>query len=89
MDTPNDGGPAYPGFSHTNGHGSSKLVPDPNGGVNYENYEPGMSFRDRAAISAMQAIIPSGGHDHLCIADMAKLSYQYADALIAARTPES
>jgi len=49
----NDGGPAFPGFSHTDGRGSVKATER----GEWENYVPGMTLRDYFAAKALPPIM--------------------------------
>jgi hypothetical protein len=43
MSAINDGGPAFPGFNYTEGHGNIRRSPD---GLSWETWSEGMSLRD-------------------------------------------
>lgn len=81
-----DGGPAFPGFSYTAGHGCARR----SAVGEWEYHDPGMSLRDYFAAMAMQAAIstltgePTETAPVHC-APIARDSYEMADAMLKAR----
>lgn len=89
----NDGGPAFPGFAYTSGHGCNRK----NAEGDWENWEQGLSLRDYFSAKAMSAILSSeklletvvrlsenDGRDMGAM--VSKVSYEMADAMILERS---
>ena len=71
-----------PGFSYTNGRSNVKSVVMPNGEIEWQVYEPGMTIREMLAGRAMQGLL---ANPH-CTVDgnaMVKDAVCLADLLIA------
>jgi hypothetical protein len=75
-----DGGPAYPG----------EEVKTRLSGIPYEwQYHEGMTFRDRAAIAALQGFISTpypmsiGNRKISTVTEYVKAAYDFADAMVA------
>jgi hypothetical protein len=86
MKTKNDGGPAFPGFSYTEGRGNAKSVQGPNG-IEWEYYAPGMSLRDWFAGMAITGL---AAEDERTQSQpnyelWAENSYKLADAMLVER----
>lgn len=83
-----DGGPAFPGLQYTNGRGCARVVHDPQGGIEHEIYDPGMSLRDYFAVQAMNAMgytLALYGRDENAMAEVAASAYRAADAMLVHR----
>jgi hypothetical protein len=83
MSKENAGGPAMPGFQHTEGYGQCKKSEQ-----GWEYYESGMTLRDYFAAKAMNAMIQSQIWVNLNRTDPSQIAgdaYQYADAMLAER----
>lgn len=94
MNIKDDGGAAFPGFSHTEGHGPMRQ--GPNG---WETFQPGITIRDYFAAQAMQAWVSKSAFSDdaekmlkkvgikpaQAEAFLAMLSYSMADAMLTER----
>ncbi len=72
----NNGGPAFPGeqLVYRAGYQNSERAP-----------VPGMSLRDYFAAKAIGGALSGGTFDYSCIEDEARMAYEIADAMLAAR----
>ena len=84
-----DGGPAFPGFAHTAGHGNQRRVDFGDGSFGWETWMPGMTVRQYFAAAALTGWAGgrnNNGGDFFASSkpgDIAAACYRYADAMIA------
>lgn len=89
MTEKNDGGPAFPHVSGTEGHGPHVTRINPNGDIVFDCIASGMTLRDWFAGQSLAGILsrPKG-----CEAwdgepqESTEAAYNYADAMIAERS---
>lgn len=81
MNTPQDGGPAFPGIEGTPGYGFSTRSTY----GEWTNHNQGMTLRDWFAGMALQGYCARPDLDKECQQGFALAAYDQADAMLAAR----